>query len=308
MSGLLVACTLFEKSYHHGLRGLLNSLFNAGYTGVFYAGYLGLLPDWITNEANFNAEHKELLVGNKILVRFICMGEAGHLSYSKPDFMLQVMSYEKSPVAYFDPDIVVKCEWSYLERCSGYGVSLIEDIQSYLPRSHPKRHMWRSYASSKRLEVVRDIDRYFNSGFVSVGIEEKEFLQLWKTTIEWVSAFNEGAQGLKYGDPLDIFYHCDQDAMNLALMLSQCRICAQEPQAMDFLGYGYVLSHAIGRPKPWESGFLKKALQGYPVSAAIKNYYKFGNGPLSSMSAPLVKLKKMEISLASLISRVWRRS
>ncbi len=43
-----VVCTLYEGDYHKGVAVLINTIVNGGFTGLFWVGYRGDLPPWVT--------------------------------------------------------------------------------------------------------------------------------------------------------------------------------------------------------------------------------------------------------------------
>jgi hypothetical protein len=113
---------------------------------------------------------------------------------------------------------------------------------------------------------------------------------------------------IKFGCATDAFHSTDQDALNLALMLTDMPLNTAGPEAMDFAVGGHYLSHAVGTPKPWQGGFVGKALRGHPPSAATKEFFEHTNHPLSVFPAKKRKRLVRTLKIAALIGRFYRRA
>jgi len=157
-------CTLFEGDYHYGVGALANSLYAHGFRGTIYAGYRGPLPPWAGRDKseigkaesrngksesgkrkaeNQTSDIRSLTAENLtefspaegLTLRFIPLATKVHLTNYKPDFMLEVWEKhcpQAEALFYFDPDIIIKCRWSYFEDWVQAGVALCEDISSPL--------------------------------------------------------------------------------------------------------------------------------------------------------------------------------
>src|SRR6187402_3459082 len=130
-------CTLYEGHYHHGVAALSNSLYNSGFRGSVYIGYRGKLPGW-SKEAKENPllnweGGKSLTVAEGLDLHFLPVMTKYHLTNYKPDFMLQLWEGPAKDVEgmfYFDPDIVIKCKFSFFEKWIKYGVALVHEISA----------------------------------------------------------------------------------------------------------------------------------------------------------------------------------
>ena len=92
-------------------------------------------------------------------------------------------------------------------------------------------------------------------------------------------------------------------------MLGDFPVNATGSEGMDFAVGGHYLSHAIGTPKPWHGGFIKRAFLGYPPSAAAKAFFQFGqNGPVALFPPAWWNRHRRALAVAALIGRFYRRS
>ena len=142
-------CTLFEGDYHYGLGALVNSLCKSGFRGVVWAGYRGPLPPWASPILEIGA-FRDFCVNEGCTIRFIRLDATIHFAYCKPQFMLEVFEQyapDIDALFYFDPDIVVKCRWSFFEEWATCGVALVQEIvNGGMSATHPYRAAWSSYA------------------------------------------------------------------------------------------------------------------------------------------------------------------
>ncbi|WP_345380412.1 hypothetical protein [Demequina sediminis] len=308
----IALCTLYEGDYHHGVAALANSLHQAGFRGEFVVGVRGDMPRWAGEGHLDDASSRSLDLGPDLHIRFVAVDTPKHLTLFKPEFMAQVLNTyatDADVVTYIDPDIVVKCAWSdfspWLE--SG-GICLIEDVNGALPSHAPMRSLWRGYFDAAGLVETRSLDTNFNAGFVSVPRSHAYFLQLWTDMCSRAIASLGGTAGIKSGQPTSLFSTPDQDALNMALMLSDIPMRTARSAEMDFAPGGQCLSHAIGPFKPGHGRFVARALNGRPPSLASKHFLAFVDGPLRSLSQSEIRRLRTSQRLASLIGRFYRRA
>jgi len=303
-------CTLFEGSYHHGVAALCNSLVAAGYRGELWAGHRGALPRWATGAPQFDPASGRLRLNDDFTLCFVALDTALHFNYYKPAFMrrvLEVHAPDAHAVAYFDPDIVVKCDWSALEVWFDGGIALVEDVNEAMPPRHPKRLLWTAYFARHGHAAVRTLDRNYNAGFIGVPRELRALLDTWDALCTLVWEYNGRTQRVKSGAAATLFNSTDQDAMNFALMQHDVPLNTAGRDAMDFVPGGYYLSHAIDLPKPWSARHLLRALRGYPPSLAMRAYYRYAGGPLRAHSAVALAWRRLSLGLAAVIGRFYRR-
>lgn len=305
-------CTLFEGHYHHGVAALVNSLVAAGYEGTVWVGHRGPLPAWLLRHAGFDRHAGRLQVTPRVTLHTVALDPPRSLNYEKPAFMralLQVHDPAAEAVVYLDPDLVVKCAWPEIEAWFAHGaVALVEDLAGALPSDHPKRERWRRFFAAHGETPQRAMERYYNSGFVGVPRAHDDLLAAWQRICERIATVNGNApRQRKQGAPSHLFHSTDEDALNVALMLTDVPLHTQGPEAMDFAPGGRHLSHAVGAAKPWQGHHFRGALRGRPPSVASQAFYRFARGPLASLSPLTLARRRVSMALATALGRVYRR-
>ncbi|HVP65337.1 MAG TPA: hypothetical protein VMT82_10590 [candidate division Zixibacteria bacterium] len=295
-------CTLFEGGYHAGLAAFTNSLVASGFSGIIWVGYRGALPPWARGNRHVVAEN--------VALEFIPLSTDIHLTNYKPQFMLDLIrsgKVDSGYLWYFDPDIVVTAPWLFFKQWSQFGIALIEDINNSRANDHPIRMMWRKCGSALECTETKSLDKYYNAGFIGVPTSAIEVLELWNRLIRFAAQSGASLKVFLPGGPTNPFYAPDQDAMNAMLMYANVPQSTMGPEAMGFFPGGYVMAHAIGRPKPWEGIRIVRALQGYAPSYAEKMFYRFCDGPIPVFSNPQKWMRRVDLLAASAIGRVYRR-
>jgi hypothetical protein len=115
-----------------------------------------------------------------------------------------------------------------------------------------------------------------------------------------------GLQNVNLRDRTFLFCKTDQDAMNVAAMVSESPISAMGQDGMDFQhgGGGYVMSHAAGGVKPWRKKMLSRMLlKADQPSRADKKFYSSVQHPIQVFSNAGYFLRKLDLMLASAIGR-----
>lgn len=295
-------CTLFEGHYHLGVGALINSLHASGFVGCIVCGHRGPEPFW--------ADAARRLKGS-IDVRFVPVSPSIHFTHYKPQFMQECWAAhtpDAQQLYYFDPDIVVKAPWQVIARWAADGVALCEDVNPYLPARHPYRLAWEDFLRSHGIIPTRRLDRYYNAGFLGLPRSCRPVLDIWSQIIACAEKEIGSLDTIKVDRPNALLHTPDQDALNMALMVSDAPLNGAGPEAMDFATGGHLLSHAIGRRKPWRGGFLKDALHGKPPGSAQKSFFRFVDSPLRLF--PSSQLARLRLSLLSsaLVGRIYRRA
>ncbi|MEO7310416.1 MAG: hypothetical protein ABIX01_08470 [Chitinophagaceae bacterium] len=309
-------CTLFEGHYHYGVAALTNSLYQYGFRGAVYAGYRGELPEWAAS-ATINpgidwAGCRTLSVVDGLEIHFIPVVTDYHLTNYKPDFMLRLWEgpgMDADGLAYFDPDIVVKCKWDFFERWMSYGVALVHEIVSNdMPPTHPIRMEWHEVIEKTGMQKNRDIMSYINGGFCGVSRKYIEFLEVWSNVIKTaIRHYGQDPAVFASYDRTSTFWNVDQDAFNIAAMCCVSPISEMGSEGMDFINAGWTMSHATGSPKPWKKNFLKLVLSGKPPTLAEKGFWLHAATPITAFSQSYIRYKSICIAIASFGGRFYRR-
>jgi hypothetical protein len=308
----IAVCTLFEGDYHTGAGALANSLYASGYRGTLWAGYRGALPPWAASARADGPDRYRFAVAPDFDIAFLSLETAPHFAYHKPEFLQRLLA-ELEPAAdaaiYLDPDIVVKCPWSLFSDWLDDGIALVEDINPSLPARHPTRLAWQRVLAPRGLTPRRELHRYYNSGFVGIPRRHAAFLTEWQRMMSIVrEVLGTQHHHIKAGNATTLFHSTDQDALNMALMLTDTPMNTAGPEAMDFVIGGHYLSHAVGTPKPWQGSLLRQALRGYPPSVQTKAFHQYAAKPVALFSPSELRARQRALALAALIGRFYRRS
>jgi hypothetical protein len=311
-------CTLFENNYHYGVAALVNSLYSNGYRGDVFAGYKGKLPFWLTTPDNSLQKQwtgaKTLQVTNDLRLHFLPVETIWHLNNYKPDFMLDLKA--KFPelvngLFYFDPDIIIKYEWTFFEKWISYGVALVHEIVSVsMPPTHPIRKEWEKEIKNNNRAVQRSMYSGINGGFCGIGKNDFQFLHIWSNSIHKAIKSHD-VDPEKFAQPKHtyLFHFVDQDALNIAAMCYEGSISEMGPDAMDFVQSGWkAMSHATGSPKPWDKQFILSILKGIPPSRPDQAYWFMDAGIIKTHNNSLIRLKRISIKISSFIARFYKKS
>jgi hypothetical protein len=309
-------CTLFEGHYHYGVAALTNSLYKHGFRGAIYAGYKGELPFWaisaVENPALAWSGSRTLEVVEGLQLHFLPLDTDYHLTNYKPRFMLRLWrgpANQVDALAYFDPDIVIKCRWSFFERWMGHGVALVHEIISNdMPNTHPIRRDWEQLLTGMGLITHRRLNAYINGGFCGVSQKHQAFLHTWDEIISTaIQDYKPDPTKFMTFDRTYPFFSIDQDALNVTAMGSTAPISEIGPEGMDFVQAGWTMSHAVGSPKPWKKKFIFLALKGSPPSLAERAFWVNVIGPITCYSKNEIRIKHISILIAAFIGRLYRR-
>lgn len=320
----IAVCTLFEKDYHFGVAGLVNSLIRNGFEGIVYAGFRGPLPPWAgaAQPAAMSGwpEARRLQITPGSALVFLPMQTQAHFTNVKPDFMLDLFARSELAIerlVYLDPDICLVSPWQFVADWLTCGVALCEDINSPLAPNHPRRMGWRRYFGDRGLALEYRADAYVNGGCCGVSRDDIRFLENWRRLSQLMSeligglatAKIEGGAGFRQVGFASCFDSSDQDALNAAVEMTGGMSYSVLPRAaMGFTPGAAVLPHALGAKKPWRKKFLREALGGFPPIAADKAYWQYADAPLQSMSPSRLRAARAALLLASALGRFYQRS
>jgi hypothetical protein len=305
-----VVVTLFEGDYHLGAAALINSLCVAGFDGAVVCGHRGPPPPWAQAAGRLAP----------VEVSFVALETAVHLTNYKPEFLLHVWTHlhpGAGRLFYFDPDIVIKARWPFFEEWADYGVALVEDVNSPVPESHPRRGAWRRSLAGKRQRVRRETPLYVNGGFIGLSRAQCGFLHEWREAMALVageigglehSMFSFGPGRPDMASPAYPFNKTDQDALNIAVMTASQPVSIMGAEGMDFRPGGWTMSHALGAEKPWRKKMLRAALAGRSPSRADRAFWVHAAAPLPAFSARATAWRRATLALAGLVGRFYRRA
>ncbi len=305
---LATVCTLFEGNYHYGVGALVNSLYQYGFRGMIWAGYRGELPPWAKPLKNCK-DYQEFKVADNCVIRFINLDVPIHLAHYKPNFMLDLWNNycpEAEAMFYFDPDIVIKCRWSFYEEWVSRGIALCQDVNAYMPSDYPVRMAWKDFAESKGYICHRQLNQYFNCGFVGVSQSHQSALSLWQNLLTSLEEKGIKLTVFTSGDRSELFPGPDQDTLNLMTMITPYPLSTIGPEGMDFIPGGFTMSHAVGKPKPWHKSMIYNALRGRSPSLADKAYWQHTQSPIQLYSQTKLFWKQIDLRYGAAIGRFIR--
>ena len=319
-----IVCTLFESHYHFGVAALVNSICKQGFKGDVYAGYFGSLPGWaIDAEPNYDIKWhgaSTLKVSDLVNLHFLPLITDYHLANYKPDFMLELLDHvdvDAQNIFYFDPDIVLCHSWSFFEEWVEYGIAVCEDINSPLDRFHPRRMAWREYFKNTDIKLKANQFFYANSGFLGLNIQNKNFLNLWCDVQLMIgksigglsrSPFpGKGYLSEENRSEYAPFSRTDQDALNVAIESTDHVVSFIGQEGMAFKHGTKIMTHALGRPKPWHWEPFKQILNGVAPRTVDTYYWAAASGPINIYSTRRLKYQRLANTIAKAIGRFYRR-
>jgi hypothetical protein len=307
-----IVCTLYEGRYDYGVGALVNSLVAAGYAGTLVIGYRGNPPFWLNQCRALGPDRYQAMSVTLLLEK---LETTTHFTNYKPTFMLDLFARkgengeQVEKVFYFDPDIVLKCPWPYIEDWAGAHIALCADVNADCSPLHPLRLAWRRFYEPHGMRFKGLLGTYANAGFVGIPRACLAFLREWHRSLELMgSGVAGGLRTFTSKDRTFAFHMSDQDAMNATMDCTDCPLSIVGQDGMDFVPAGYIMSHAQGRPKPWDKGFIGHSLTGRPPSLPDKSYWKHVSAPIRLYSGAYIRWTRLRLFLASGIGRFYRRS
>jgi len=309
-------CTLYEGHYHHGLAALSNSLYKNGFRGSVYIGFRGELPTWadsaVENDSLEWQDGKTLYVCEGLDLHFLPLTTNYHLTNYKADFMMRLWEgpgQNAGGMFYFDPDIVIKCPFSFYEKWTQQGIALVHEITANdMTINNPIRGFWKSIIEENDEKVNHHITSYINGGFFGLIKEQIHFLEMFlKFQHLAESRYKVNLNTFDMTNRTDPFFANDQDVINIAAMCTTAPLSEIGPEGMDFIHGGFTMSHAIGGPKPWRKRFISSALKGIPPSLADKAFWQNVGFPINTFNNETIKYKGLSIKVASFIGRFYRK-
>jgi hypothetical protein len=304
-----VICSLFEGDFHLGVAVLINSIVRGGFRGLFWMGCRGELPAWT---APLKRRSDGLFEVGEALLGFETVAGNRHFGQFKPEFLSSTIEkgIARRSIWYFDPDITVRCAWSFFEMWLRHGVCLCqEQIMGTMPAQHPIRAEWMRLAREAGWhEPLRRQERYFNSGFVGLDVAHRGFLEQWKSAVRLANSNGVAVDQFQKGGRHQVFFTVDQDTLNIATMYADVPFSTIGPEGMGFISGGFTMYHSVGKLKTWRKKFLRSALKGLPPSNGDKHFLACADGPLHPYSASRLRGMRWRAGLAAFIGRFYRRS
>jgi len=298
--------TLVEGDFLYGACALFNSLTNNGFAGKFVIGYRD-------REGMPAKALKALSVGSEGRIEWVHLDTPIHFGNYKPWFMQSVFDRypQAEKVTYMDPDIVCLAPFDWIDSWSNGGPAACADVNWMMPAAHPTRQAWVEISGRA---PRRQLNKYFNSGFLSVRRQDADFLQLWADLIRNVGARDNPLEGKgdiaewRKGGRWMPFFSPNQDTLNLALMVWKGEVTTLGPDVMGFTAMG-VLPHALGSDKPWRKRYVLDALAGHAPRQVDKAFWSNqAQRPIRACSEFCIALRRASLAVAAGIGRFYRRS
>lgn len=296
-----IVTTLFEGHYEKGVGALVNSLVQSSFKGIIYIGYRGNLPTWVNQLQKSDQNFK---IGNDVELVFELLNVDMHFGYYKPSFMRKLIQENPSVtnIYYFDPDIVVSAPWSFISNWTNIGVALcLDNCFPFVHHNHPWRKEWQNLAND---QSKCELNYYANSGFIGINKNSFALLDRWISLTEKYRA-NDGDVS-KFEKEGHRAFKGDQDLLNAAMTISpDISFSIIGSEGMGFTDPAYLMAHAVETTKPWKNNFIKQlAVNGFKPSTAAKMFFNYCQYPIAIYSKTQLRMKRMDIKLASVIGRL----
>ncbi len=303
-----VACTLYEGDFHLGVAVWMNSLLRRGFRGLFWVGHRGELPEWTRS---LKRRPDGLFEIGEALLGFETIEVSRHFGQFKPEFMNHIidLGIARQWLWYFDPDITVRCRWDFFERWIGHGVCLCQEINmGSMAFNHPLRCEWVRLARQAGWgEPLRQLDSYYNSGFLGLHVSRRRFLDRWQTSVKLANSAGVPHDQFQVGTRAQTFYTVDQDTMNIATMYSEEPLATMGPEGMGWLTGGFTMYHTLGKQKPWRKQFLRAALSGDPPGVGDRHFLENASGPIRPYGVRELASLRIRARIAAMAGRFYRR-
>ncbi|MFN8416212.1 MAG: hypothetical protein U0U66_07770 [Cytophagaceae bacterium] len=320
-----LVCTLFEGDYHYGVATLINSLLYHNCESTIVVGYKNQLPNWIVNNLkksniefeNLNIKQFEIqtIFSN---IYFIKIEDEIHFANYKPYFIKKLFKiFNIENIFYFDPDIVVKYDWRIFEEWVSCGIAVCEDVNSPLQEFHPRRVAWRNYFKDCNLKFKNSI--YVNSGFIGVNCNSSlDIIDKWIFVQEELIPIIDSLKYAPFSGNFNIpisqrgdyapFSKTDQDALNIALELTDNKISYIGKEGMGFIYGATIMLHALGKPKPWSKKYFLEFLKGNKPNYVESEYWKYVNFKIHTYSNYKHKYKLLLLYVFKLLGRFYSKN
>ena len=304
-----IATSLAEKHYFYGLSALINSMIKNGtYFDKLVVGYRGKLPSWLPT-LNESKNGKSFKTSKGFEVELVQVTGDFHMVHEKPNWLNHLVTTLEpgaDEYCFFDSDLIILNRMTFFGEWLNKGVALCEDVNGDMPDNHPIRLEWKRLAEERGLDIKNSTAKYYNSGFIGWNKANNAFIK------DWVQSFNilaEIAGNLKRGriyDRSHTVLTANQDSLNVAYMITGCKLSTMGKEAMGF-DYGLrLMSHPIGTRKPWKRNYFIEFLTGRPPGRVdLDFWYNVNSNEVKPYSTGYVTYNIWVCKFLKLLSRFY---
>lgn len=301
-----ILTSLAENDYFLGLAALINSVVKHGtYVDKIVIGYRDDLPKWLpTLHDSKNGQSCTLRSG--VEIEFVKLEGNLHMVHEKPkwfQYLTKVLEPDATEFFFFDSDIIIKRRMSFFGEWVKQGVALCEDVNFDMSVNHPIRKQWATLAKEEGLAVNKDLNRYFNSGFLGWTKETADFVDDWADCFTILAKKSGDMKKFRVTDRTSVVLSANQDSLNLASMITEVPLSTMGAETMGFRSGVSLMEHPIGA-KPWNRKFVKESISGRPPRSGDTLFWQNVNG---SELNPVPPFKaKYKIILCNLLKGLGR--
>lgn len=305
-----ILTTLAEDRYFIGLAALVNSIVIHGtYVDKIVVGYRGELPSWLPKlETSKNG--RQFILKSGLIIELVVLDGSLHMVHEKPKWFKYVtneLEPDASEYFFFDSDIVIMNRMSFFGDWIKEGVAICEDVNFDMNRNHPIRRQWARLAEKAGITVKRDIDRYYNSGFLGWTKDTAQFVTDWEQCFQVLSNKSGDMKKFRVQDRTHTVLSANQDSLNLATMVTDQPVSTVGPEAMGFIFGMNLMAHPIGK-KPWNRKYILEFFNGWPPrSSDVDFWVNVNKGDLKPYSSFYVGAKLLLCKLLRIGARIYRR-
>ncbi len=305
---MIIITTLAEDHYFYGVAALVNSIVKHGtYADKIIIGYRGGLPRWLPI-LNASKNGKSFILNNNLEIELVPVDGSLHMVHEKPkwfNYLTEILEPGADEYFFFDSDIIILNRMNFFGEWVKCGVALCEDVNYDMSATHPIRKQWIDLAENEGKIITKQLDRYYNSGFLGWTKETLQFVTDWIECFQILSKVSGDMKKFRVHDRSHIVLSANQDSLNLAAMTTDCSISVIGPEAMGF-HYGFsLMAHPLGT-KPWKRKFIRDFFLGKPPRYSDLLFWKsLIEGELKPYPYWLVKYKVLVIKILKFFARFY---
>lgn len=306
-----ILTSLAENKYFLGLAALINTVVKKGaYVDKIVIGYRGDLPDWLP-ALSPSKNGKSCILPSGIELELVLLESNLHMVHEKPKWfkhLTEVLEPEASEYFFFDSDILIMRRMSFFGEWVKQGVALCEDENYDMSHNHPIRKQWKALAEAENIQTNKNIDRYYNSGFLGWSRETAAFITDWERCFQVLAKKSGDMKKFRVHDRTNVVLSANQDSLNLAAMTTEAPISTMGPEAMGFRSGPSLMLHPTGA-KPWNRKYIKEFFGGFPPRTSDLVFWENINGSeLKAVSAAKAKNTLRICKLLRGAARLYSRS